>query len=237
MKKSIGGNSGYIGYSKSVRAVQAEKRGLVNKSQINKDFIDIVNSLIKKNKGTIKVTVSQVKNNLDRINADEWHHTSKFGNKTYYYSAETIADYFNDYVSPEEKAYEKWKLKCDNLKKDYYKLDRQICDYVLKKVKNNKLGYETKSGVIVDVHFNYEIPYKRVINYTGKMADKYAGYYVENGWDIEDKNVPLCEKSLKEANAARLKAIESMPKSLKLRLDKFKEKWQKLQAENLYNKR
>lgn len=89
-----GGNSGYVGYSKSKRAVNAEERGLRNKSQMDKDFLNEVNDILLCN-GEQKVTLTQIKKNLDHIRADEWHHTSMYGNKTNYYSAETIADYFS----------------------------------------------------------------------------------------------------------------------------------------------
>lgn len=89
----FGGNSGYIGYSKSKRAVAAEVSGLRNKSQFDKDFRDEVNSILKAN-GYKAVTIFKMKTATKFINADEWHHTSKFGNRTDYYSAETIANFF-----------------------------------------------------------------------------------------------------------------------------------------------
>ncbi|MBR1626596.1 MAG: hypothetical protein IJ681_05570, partial [Bacteroidales bacterium] len=94
-KVVFGGNSGYVGYSKSVRAVKAEQRGLRSKSQMDKEFTEKVNALIQEQNPNIrKVTLSEIKKNLDEIVADEWHHTSMYGNKTNYYSAERVADYF-----------------------------------------------------------------------------------------------------------------------------------------------
>lgn len=90
--RTFGGNRGYVDYSKSVRAVEAEQRGLRNKSQMDKNFADKVNGLI--DDGT-KFSLKEIKTALKFIDADEWHHTSKMGNKTDYYSAETIADYLN----------------------------------------------------------------------------------------------------------------------------------------------
>lgn len=89
----FGGNSGYVGYSKSKRAVAAEVNGLRNKSQFDADFRDEVNSILVAN-GYKAVTVSKMKTATKFVSADEWHHTSKFGNRTDYYSAETIANFF-----------------------------------------------------------------------------------------------------------------------------------------------
>lgn len=92
-KRYFGGNSGYVGYSKSRRAVEAEYNGLRNKSQMNREFLDEVNDILLE-RGAKKITLKKIKDNLANINADEWHHTSKYGNRTDYYSAETIATYF-----------------------------------------------------------------------------------------------------------------------------------------------
>ena len=93
MRKPYGGNSGYVGYSKSRRAVDAEGRGLRNKSQMDGDFCDEVNGILAEH-GAKKVSLAEIKRSLDEMVADEWHHTSMYGNKTKYYSAERVADYF-----------------------------------------------------------------------------------------------------------------------------------------------
>lgn len=92
-RRYFGGNSGYVGYSKSKRAVDAENRGLRSKSQMDSDFLNDVNELIVAYGGN-PVSLAQIKRNLKDIARDEWHHTSKYGNKTDYYSAKTIASYF-----------------------------------------------------------------------------------------------------------------------------------------------
>lgn len=97
VRRYFGGNSGYVGYSKSKRAVAAEERGLRSKSQMNKDFANEVNAIIIENGGT-PVTLKAIKNALPSIIADEWHHTSMYGNKTDYYSAATIAKFFNSAI-------------------------------------------------------------------------------------------------------------------------------------------
>ncbi len=105
-RRWYGGNSGYVGYSKSKRAVDAEERGLRNASQMNGDFAKEVNSIIEERTGQpSKLTLKAIKGVLSDIRADEWHHTSKYGNRTNYYSAETVASYFAK--DPEEERAER----------------------------------------------------------------------------------------------------------------------------------
>ncbi|MDE2020248.1 MAG: hypothetical protein KGJ13_07935 [Patescibacteria group bacterium] len=62
--RCIGGNSGYVGYSKSVRAVEAEREGRFPKTTFRQVY------------------------GLDPskfVTATEWHHSSKFGNRVHYY--------------------------------------------------------------------------------------------------------------------------------------------------------
>ena len=103
-KKVYGGNSGYVGYSKSKGAVDAEERGLRNKSQMDRGFAVDVNRLIEERTGNpSQLTLKAIKDSLDDIMADEWHHTSMYGNRTNYYSAETIARHF---ARPKKKNYD-----------------------------------------------------------------------------------------------------------------------------------
>lgn len=71
--KSIGGNRGYIGYSESVRSYNAKLEGRFPKTLFKKEY-NITEKKFKEleNRGVIYVS--------------EWHHTSKFGNKTNFYS-------------------------------------------------------------------------------------------------------------------------------------------------------
>ena len=86
-----GGNSGYVGYSKSKRAVNAENRGLRTLTHIDKEFAEEVSEAVGR-----KVSVKEIKDAIKSglISADEWHHTSMYGNKTNYYSVETVSSYF-----------------------------------------------------------------------------------------------------------------------------------------------
>ena len=89
----FGGNRGYVGYSKSKRAVEAEERGLCSISQMDKLFVEEVRRMVNELTGeNVKLTVSGVREIAKSCPYDEWHHTSMYGNKTKYYSAETIAE-------------------------------------------------------------------------------------------------------------------------------------------------
>ena len=89
IRNPFGGNSGYVGYSKSRRAVDAENRGLRNASQMDAEFRDEINAILEKY-GEEKLTLKAIKDALPKIEADEWHHTSMYGNNTNYYSADIV---------------------------------------------------------------------------------------------------------------------------------------------------
>ena len=67
-----GGNSGYVGYSMSKRAAQAREEGRYPKTDFKKEYgvtEKSFNALVK----------------IGAIDDSEWHHTSKYGNKTSFY--------------------------------------------------------------------------------------------------------------------------------------------------------
>lgn len=68
----FGGNSGYIGYSESVRSAEAKLRGKFPKTTFKKEY-----GLSEKK---FKELVSR-----GIVATHEWHHTSKFGNRTDFY--------------------------------------------------------------------------------------------------------------------------------------------------------
>lgn len=68
-----GGNSGYQGYSMSKRAVEAREEGRYPKTDFKKVYGI--------NDATLNALVE-----LNVISNNEWHHTSKYGNKTKFYS-------------------------------------------------------------------------------------------------------------------------------------------------------
>ena len=92
MRTIYGGNSGYVGYSKSVRAMLAENEGKYPKTTFKKVY---------------GLSEKKFKELEDRgiISVSEWHHTSMYGNRTNYYS---IDDEFLFYavIGDKEKAYE-----------------------------------------------------------------------------------------------------------------------------------
>ncbi len=71
-RRSFGGNSGYVGYSMSKRAEQAREEGRFPKTDFKKEYAMPEKTL-------------QVLTEAGIISNDEWHHTSKFGNRTTFY--------------------------------------------------------------------------------------------------------------------------------------------------------
>lgn len=74
----FGGNSGYVGYSMSKRAASAREEGRYPKNDFKKIY-GISDKVLDK-----LIYLGYISNN-------EWHHTSKFGNKTIFYSWENEA--------------------------------------------------------------------------------------------------------------------------------------------------
>ena len=73
--KAVGGNRGYVGYSMSRRAAEARSEGRYPKTDFKKEY-----GLSEKAfKGLEQAGI---------IGSSEWHHTSKYGNKTAFYSWE-----------------------------------------------------------------------------------------------------------------------------------------------------
>lgn len=156
-----GGNSGYVNYSKSKRAVEAEANGLRNKSQMDASFAKEVNDLIQQVvPGAKRVTLKQIKRALDEIEPDEWHHTSMYGNRTNYYSAETIAEYLRPETDKERQDREEY----ENLRNEYYNLKSYIQDYIFDAIPKvdvqvSEYGfvrhfYKTSEGWLIEVHRN-----------------------------------------------------------------------------------
>ena len=79
--KTIGGNSGYINYSESVRSFQAKQYGRMPKTLFKK---------------TWQISEKKFNELKDRgiIYVSEWHHTSKFGNKTEFYSINNLPVFY-----------------------------------------------------------------------------------------------------------------------------------------------
>ena len=71
--RSFGGNSGYVGYSMSKRAQQARNNGIFPKTDFKKEF-------------GISERLFKVLEEKKIVYMSEWHHTSKVGNRTNFYS-------------------------------------------------------------------------------------------------------------------------------------------------------
>ncbi len=84
-EKYFGGNSGYVGYSMSKRAKDARNDGKYPKTDFKKEY---------------HITDNSLNSLIDAgyINNNEWHHTSKYGNKTIFYSWDEDY-YFDIYIS------------------------------------------------------------------------------------------------------------------------------------------
>lgn len=156
----FGGNRGYVGYSKSKRAVDAENRGLRSKSQMDKDFLNEVNDLIVANGGN-PVTLTLIKRNLQNIPRDEWHHTSVYGNKTDYYSAKSIASYFCPAIVDAEISAWRQAYREDEAKKE------RIASII-----RNRLGYTFNGNTA-----RFSTPYDN--------AFIEVKIYADHPWDVE----------------------------------------------------
>lgn len=70
--KTFGGNSGYVGYSMSKRALNARNEGSYPKTDFKKEYsVTALHFDFLEEAGIIYVS--------------EWHHTSKYGNRTDFY--------------------------------------------------------------------------------------------------------------------------------------------------------
>lgn len=93
-RRVFGGNSGYVGYSKSRRAVEAEHEGKRNISNMDKEFLDAVVEYLKCDYDVMvkKMSLSALKKFCKEISPNrEWHYTSMYGNKTQYYDPQDVA--------------------------------------------------------------------------------------------------------------------------------------------------
>lgn len=96
----FGGNSGYDGYSMSIRAKEAREEGRYPKTDFKKVYGI--------NDRTLEVLVD-----LKVIDNTEWHHTSKYGNKTKFYSWYDENDFIT--YSENKKLIQQW-IKENNFK-------------------------------------------------------------------------------------------------------------------------
>lgn len=162
-----GGNRGYYGYSKSVRAVDAEDRGLRNVSQMDSSFLKEINDVL--SSYGKKTTLAQIKSDIKNgdIIADEWHHTSKYGNKTNYYSFENIVYHYlneDEIARYEDEQQKKSHYDYEILKnrKDWRDYERKefekSCERIWGLILNDKYEYKASNGVVLKFRGKYRIP-------------------------------------------------------------------------------
>lgn len=100
----FGGNSGYVGYSMSKRAAAAREDGRYPKTDFKKEYGVSQNTL-------------DVLTEIGIIENSEWHHTSKFGNRTVFYGwADADED---NYGASYADIYQDHKKEIDQLCKEY----------------------------------------------------------------------------------------------------------------------
>lgn len=88
MKRTFGGNRGYIGYSMSKRASQARAEGRFPKTDFKRMY-------------GLTENVFKALEKLHVIGSGEWHHTSMYGNRTQFYGW-TIDEYLSVYDTHEQ---------------------------------------------------------------------------------------------------------------------------------------
>ena len=113
LRKPVGGNSGYVGYSMSKRAKQARADGRFPKTDFKREYKVSESSL-------------QALSRIGIISDNEWHHTSSYGNKTTFYGwvNEGYAEYYLDHKKEIDKATDDLlRLKEEDIDKYFSALD------------------------------------------------------------------------------------------------------------------
>ena len=111
-------------------------------------FVARVNRILQLNGYKGKVTLKQIKNDLANINPDEWHHTSMYGNKTNYYSPETIASYYCDIKVNDPEIYAYVPKNIIKMPNERYIEETDMLE-IGDKVKHNKFGF----GVVENIRY------------------------------------------------------------------------------------
>lgn len=160
--RAIGGNSGYVGYSMSVRAMKAKDNGRYPKTQFKKEY-------------SINDKTLQIFIELGIIDNTEWHHTSKYGNRTTFYSwankyafecfelnkssinaliknndFRTITKLFDDFIEEKDlyenemkslQQYQQYKQYVDSCWEQFQMPNEVICSNGVKIITNNSRNY------------------------------------------------------------------------------------------------
>lgn len=184
-EKSVGGNSGYVGYSMSKRALAARKDGKFPKTDFKKEY-------------QMSEKVLQTLTSIGVIDDKEWHHTSKFGNKTTFYAfeegaylkcweehkneivalvrkgeTEELLKFFDDYLEKENQKVEQRRLEDIQKTKEY---NNYVETYKKEHDKFDKNGvFKASNGCLVSVENG--LP---VVTKDGNRLSKRHGKHLRN---------------------------------------------------------
>ena len=160
---------------KSNRAVEAEERGCIPLSKINKDVLEFW--------GLENFTVTFIKWYLETYRGvEEWHHTSPFFNKTDYYDMEGLKEELADNIVNIKKKYQESlakkikKPKCEKSPVSHY----AVVDYkeFTKSSGWLKVTFKRFAG-IVDATGRWVVSGSRRKNLQGKHITSTLKYYVD----------------------------------------------------------
>lgn len=163
-----GGNSGYVGYSLSVRAAQAKQDGKYPKTEFRKMY-------------GITPLLFQFFIDNDIVYVSEWHHTSMYGNKTNFYSwsNKSYKDCYLDNIDEIKKLFRLKKFeeiltifedsetiakrKQEELETRQNELYSQYQNYIQKAREIHPIPntYTTTNGVLIKVN---DVDYSTIIN-------------------------------------------------------------------------
>lgn len=202
-------NSGYVGYSRSVRSQAAIEDyemplSLITKARINEFIVDREEEYANINLEKEPVTKWKVVAKL--VGPSSWHHTSNYFNKTDHYSLEDIADkMISDPVECQEayEAYkeEKRKAKQTDISYRYAVLSVQVWGGTRNRPK--LIGEETVAGIVIDgwlyCHDEHNTRYA-VTRYKTSANKVIKSDYFNNYTDLV-KKYPAYKNSVKVFNS------------------------------------
>lgn len=199
-RKSFGGNSGYVGYSMSKRAAEARENGRFPKTDFKKEY----GLTDKAFDALVEVGI---------IDDSEWHHTSKFGNRTTFYGWEEkeYADYYAEHKSDIDKKAREGQI--DAIKKEFSAFDDVIEELREEEEKKRKEKREMETRLL-----NEYKEYRK--DNAPTISEEYVasngvrvvtnGQENSNGWEFYWGDNPAFKKY---ANEARQELIENIKKS------------------------
>ncbi len=189
MFRTFGGNSGYVGYSMSKRAAEAKREGRYPKGEFRREF-------------GVSPKAFDFLVKYDFINDSEWHHTSKFGNKTTFYG--WAEPYYAD-------AYAENKAEIDKLCRSDKKKEEilsQIEDLLESSKVANEYREQKRMEEIREKNAKKESALRNKYNSEKKDA-LHLPYHASNGVVVsEDFHFSRNGNPMKDTNPKGLEAIE-----------------------------